>query len=119
MTLYPTVVASGETWTGTANWMVTLRDTTGATASQSFPVTRPSQPPSTSLSIGDRIQTTSTIGLKVRTGHGLSYSIIATQPIGSWGTIIDGSSSTDGYIWWKIRYDNGYTGWSVQNWLQK
>jgi len=39
MTLRPRVVEPNPTWSGTATWTVTLRDTTGATASQSFRVT--------------------------------------------------------------------------------
>ncbi len=39
MTLKPGVVETNPTWSGTAYWTVTLRDTTGATASRSFTVT--------------------------------------------------------------------------------
>ena len=39
MTLRPIVVERNPTWSGTATWTVTLRDTTGATASRSFTVT--------------------------------------------------------------------------------
>ncbi|MCL0075035.1 pesticin C-terminus-like muramidase, partial [Thermodesulfovibrionales bacterium] len=39
MTIQPRVVESSPTWSGTVNWTVTLRDTTGATASKTFTVT--------------------------------------------------------------------------------
>jgi hypothetical protein len=39
MTLRPRVVETNPTWSGTVTWTVTLRDTTGATASRSFTVT--------------------------------------------------------------------------------
>jgi alpha-tubulin suppressor-like RCC1 family protein len=39
MTLVPRVIETHPAWSGTANWTLTLRDTTGATASQSFSVT--------------------------------------------------------------------------------
>ena len=39
MTLRPRVVQPGATWSGTVQWTVTLRDTTGATASRSFTTT--------------------------------------------------------------------------------
>jgi len=39
MTLRPRVVETYPTWSGTVAWTVTLRDTTGATASRSFAVT--------------------------------------------------------------------------------
>ena len=39
MTLVPRVVETSPTWSGTVTWTVTLKDTTGATASKSFTVT--------------------------------------------------------------------------------
>jgi uncharacterized protein YfdQ (DUF2303 family) len=39
MTLRPRVVETSPTWSGTINWSVTMRDSTGATASMSFTVT--------------------------------------------------------------------------------
>jgi hypothetical protein len=39
MTLRPRVVETNPTWSGTVYWTVTLKDTTGATASRSFTVT--------------------------------------------------------------------------------
>jgi hypothetical protein len=45
MTLQPRVVETNPTWSGTAYWTVTMRDTTGATASKSFTVSY--TPPST------------------------------------------------------------------------
>jgi hypothetical protein len=72
---------------------------------------------SSTFSIGDRVQTTS--NLNVRTCASLSCTTIATEPTGAKGTIIGGPQNADGYTWWQIRYDDGITGWSVQNWLQK
>jgi len=50
MTLRPIVVETNPTWSGTVYWTVTLRDTTGATASRSFTVTyTPSVPQVTGI----------------------------------------------------------------------
>ncbi|MEM4309080.1 MAG: SH3 domain-containing protein [Thermoplasmata archaeon] len=67
--------------------------------------------------IGDIVQTTA--NLNVRTGPGLSYSVIKTEPAGSVGKVIGGPTSADGYTWWKIQYNDGTTGWSAENWLEK
>ena len=40
MSLSPRVVAATDTWTGTVYWTVTLYDTTGASASNNFSVSR-------------------------------------------------------------------------------
>ena len=74
--------------------------------------------------IGDTVQTTANVN--VRTGPGVSYPEISDPdypgyaPEGSTGVILDGPKSTedDGYIWWKVDYDAGYTGWSAQDWLE-
>ncbi len=39
MSLRPRVIETSPTWSGTLNWTVTLRDTSGATASRTFTVT--------------------------------------------------------------------------------
>jgi outer membrane protein assembly factor BamB len=66
--------------------------------------------------IGDRIQTIS--NLNVRTCASTSCSVIATEPTGAQGTIVNGPQTGDGYTWWQIGYDDGITGWSVQCYLE-
>ena len=71
---------------------------------------------------GDTVHTTA--NLNVRTGAGVSYPEISDPdypgyaPTGTTGVILDGPESADGYIWWKVEYDAGYTGWSAQDWLE-
>jgi hypothetical protein len=73
--------------------------------------------------IGNRAQVTQ--NLNVRTGPGVSYSEITNPdypgyaPNGTRGTVLEGPVSADGYVWWKVRYDQGYGGWSVENGLSK
>ena len=56
LTLRPRVVETNPTWSGTVYWTVTLRDTTGATASRSFTVTytptAPNHPPNPPTNLG-------------------------------------------------------------------
>jgi hypothetical protein len=68
-----------------------------------------------SIAIGDRVQATD--NLKIRSLASLSGSHIDTASSGALGTVIGGSSSADGYIWWRIDWDSFSTGWSVSNYL--
>ena len=75
------------------------------------------------FSAGDSVRTTA--NLNVRTASGTSYPEITDPdypgyaPSGSTGVVLSGPESVDGYVWWEIQYDAGYTGWSVEDWLQK
>jgi hypothetical protein len=42
-----------------------------------------------------------------------------TQSAGAVGTIVEGPIGVDGAIWWHVTYDNGLTGWSLQEGLAK
>jgi len=76
----------------------------------------------TGLTVGTRVRVTQ--NLNVRTGPGLQYpeiedpDYLGYAPAGALGTVIGGPSEADGYIWWKIQYDAGFTGWSVENGLE-
>jgi hypothetical protein len=71
---------------------------------------------------GDRIWTTTDV--KVRTDPGLSSPQIDSMADGNLmikgntGTVLDGPISKDGYVWWKISYDIGITGWSAEKYLE-
>lgn len=69
------------------------------------------------FNIGDTVQTTA--NTNVRSGAGVSYSTYTTELTGSIGTIINGSYSGDGYTWWYINWNNGYAGYSIQNYLYR
>ena len=73
--------------------------------------------------VGDRVRTTA--NLNVRTGAGTSYLEISdpdypgNAPSGSTGTVLSGPVSADGFTWWLVAFDAGYTGWCVENWLEE
>ena len=75
------------------------------------------------FNIGDRVRVTT--NLNVRTGAGTSYPEISDPdypgyaPAGTTGTVLSGPVSANGYIWWQIQYDAGYTGWSVEGGLER
>ncbi len=80
-------------------------------------------PPTAEFGRGDRIQVTG--ALRVRVAPGTDEREVASpyypgsMPVGSLGTIVDGPQEVDGYVWWKIDYDRGVTGWSAQDWLER
>jgi len=69
------------------------------------------------LANGDKVQATQ--NLNVRSSYSSSASLITTVASGTKGTIIAGPQTADGYTWWAVSWDNGYAGWSVQDYLQK
>ncbi|MEI6077838.1 MAG: DUF6531 domain-containing protein, partial [Verrucomicrobiota bacterium] len=42
---------------------------------------------------------------------------MTTESSGSQGTIASGPQSASGYTWWYINWANGYSGWSVQDYI--
>ena len=84
-------------------------------------------PPSPKFNIGDRVQATADPCLRVRTEAWINNdnptdNVIWCAPKGSTGTVVYDDpepQSSHSYIWWKIEYDAGYTGWSAQDWLEK
>ena len=73
--------------------------------------------------VGGRVRTTA--NLNVRTGAGTSYPEIGdpdypgNAPSGSTYTVLDGSASADGFTWWRVEFDAGYTGRCAENWLEE
>lgn len=67
------------------------------------------------LNIEDRVQCTA--NLNVRSTPTTSGTLVTTEASGSRGIIIDGPQNANGFTWWRATWDNGYTGWSVQDYL--
>ena len=67
------------------------------------------------FTIEDRVQCTD--NLNVRATPSTTGTIVTTEASGSRGIIIDGPQSANGYTWWRISWDNGHAGWSVQPYL--
>ncbi len=70
--------------------------------------------PST-FSLGDRVKTTAK--LNVRSLPTTRSYLLGSERLGSLGTIVAGPTIASGYVWWKVNYDNGITGWSIENYL--
>ncbi len=66
------------------------------------------------FSIGQRVQTNDYLNVRIEPNG----SSVGVQPNVSKGIIQEGPQTANGYIWYKINYDNGPDGWSVQNWLE-
>ena len=63
---------------------------------------------STKFALGDRVQTTS--NLNVRSAPSTSGTVLGVQASGLQGTVVGGSTFTDGFFWWQINYDAGPDG---------
>lgn len=91
-------------------------------APTSTPTSTSTQPTSTKFFIGDRIRVKpDRLALNVRTTPFITGTVIGVQPGGVLGTIVGGPSydSVDKYWFWKVDYDTGVDGWSVEYWLDK
>ena len=101
-------------------------DCNGGSVSDSVTLTVPDTavpvPPSPSLAKfqpGDTVQTTS--NANVRGSAGLGSSIIGLQQLGVIGTIAsdmtNGPVSSSGYLWWRVVFNSGPSGWVAENYL--
>ena len=55
--------------------------------------------------------------------NGVNCPSLGSQPLGSFGYITAGpqrvTADGQGYTWWKVRWQNGLEGWSVENYLDR
>lgn len=79
----------------------------------------PSKPEgSEGIKIGGYVQVRGTGGktLRARSGPGTSYEISARFTEGTRLLVLEGPVEADGYVWWKVRGDQG-EGWSADRWM--
>ncbi len=69
------------------------------------------------FNIGDKVQANA--NLNVRSSYSTSASLVTTETAGSQGTVASGPQSGSSYTWWYVNWSNGYSGWSVQDGLDK
>jgi pectate lyase len=105
---FGTAVVTAEYLDASATAIITV--SASATATPSSP-----QAATTTVQPNDRIHTTASVD--VRCTPSASGILLGTQPDGSHGTIIDGPIAADGFIWWRVDYDDGPDGWSVEDFL--
>lgn len=67
---------------------------------------------SSSIAVGSRVKTTqsTTVYAKSPGGDGKG-----TQPAGALGTVIQGPLTNTQGKWWKVNYDSGYDGWTLES----
>lgn len=76
----------------------------------------PATPPG-GLAIGGRATVNTTEGdmLRVRTGPGTTYPVSFQLAHGTPVTLVEGpAAGPEGYIWWRVRTDDGRSGWAVE-----
>jgi uncharacterized protein YgiM (DUF1202 family) len=101
-------VADGYTWVKV--WVSSL-DKTGYVARE-FIAKETTAPVSGTFPIGSTVHVDSSTGgnVNLRSGAGLSFSVVKIIPNGTTGTILSGETSADGYDWVKVSM-LGVTGW--------
>lgn len=70
------------------------------------------------FSAGDKVKV-SAATLNVRNSASTTGALLGTQTSGTFGTVISGPTVQNGYTWWKIDYESGADGWSIENSLDK
>jgi peptidoglycan hydrolase-like protein with peptidoglycan-binding domain len=73
------------------------------------------QMPTLAFANGNRVQTTAIVN--VRSTPSTSGTALGAQALGALGTILDGATNAGGYLWWRVNWDTGVDGWSVQDYL--
>jgi N-acetyl-anhydromuramyl-L-alanine amidase AmpD len=68
--------------------------------------------PEPNFEVGQRVSAAR--ALNVRSEPEIDFNVKHTNPAGKTGTIAEQSTLGDDYLWWKIEWDNGVTGWSIQ-----
>ena len=100
------------------SYRVAAYDKVGNVSTKSASVTRTTQrPPSTKVSIGDRVQTIEKTG--VRSTPDASAALLGSQVKGASGTIVGGPWYRNDRWWWEVDYDTDPDGWSVGRKLKK
>lgn len=69
------------------------------------------------LTIGGTAVITTTEGdrLRVRSGPGIAFAIVAEATPGTRVVILEGPRSADGLTWWRLRLPDGAEGWAVES----
>ncbi len=80
------------------------------------PVPMP-KPASGKFVVGQRVKTIA--NLNVRSSAKILGKLLGRQKKGAVGKIVSGPIKANGYSWWKINYDTGVDGYSVENFLVK
>ncbi len=108
---WDTTTASNGTHTLSAR----ARDSAGnqATSSDIIVMVSNTVSPVAHYLLNDRVRTTGT--LNVRFTPSISGNLLGTQPLGSYGALVSGPTSTDGLMmWWKTNFDTGVDGYSTE-----
>lgn len=87
-------------------------------AASAAPTTPPiAAPASLVLTAGGQatVQTTAGDVLNIRSGPGRSFSRLGTVNNGTVVTLLEGPTSADGFIWWRIQLPGGTEGWVVES----
>ncbi len=71
----------------------------------------------TQFKLGDRVELTQKA--RIRSGPGLSAPQLVYKKAGHRGSLIQGPTLADGFVWWKIDFEKGTDGWVEEVYFKK
>lgn len=92
-------------------WATPTKTLPGEIVKVEVPVIVPSP-----IGIGNKVKITAS-NLRVR-DKDIGKKVICMQPNGAAGVVIEGSLYRNENIWWKVKFDNGCSGWVTQSYLK-
>src|SRR3989344_8611418 len=104
-------------WSAEGTAEASFLEKVGAVPPPPPPATTPPPSASGSITIGSRIEVSTTGYLNVRDTASLTGGVLGGQQQGSLGTVTDGPTSSGGHTWWKINYAYNPDGWSSGSYL--
>ncbi|MES2355275.1 MAG: fibronectin type III domain-containing protein [Pseudomonadota bacterium] len=76
-------------------------------------------------SVGNRVRVTSAANVRVIPSATITTvpatkqpNLLGTQAAGAVGSVVGGPKIADGYTWWRLDYDTGVDGWTIDSFLQ-
>ncbi len=82
---------------------------------QPVPTPTPTPVPANKFVVGDLVKTTTKINIR-SSANGTK---VGSQSLNAKGVVVSGPTTAGGYTWWKVNYDSGVDGWSVEDYLIK
>lgn len=76
--------------------------------------------PAAKIAIGQTVQVSGTgkEGIRLRAGPGLDTITFVIVDEGAKLKVLGGPEEKDGFVWWRLKAEDGTIGWAAENWLR-
>lgn len=81
---------------------------------------KPSSTPHAEITVGSYVTVVGAgaDGVSYKSGPGLNYARLGLLKDGTILKVLEGPEEADGYTWWRLEDEDGFTGWVADNWLE-